>query len=114
MKLMLRRLIRTPSSEQYALFDLDRRDANHDPLSVGKVDLHYTSDGTFGTFLLWNEAIVDLPSDQVHALVETTVHELCDPVGIPAFHVIEYFSPDLRSRLLHCSEVENQVTIELA
>jgi hypothetical protein len=105
---MLRRLIRTPSSEQYALFDLDRTDANYDPLTIGKLDLHYTSTGTYGTFLLWREAIHGLPAEQVRVLVETAVQELCDPVGVPAFYAVEYFSPDLRSRLLHSNEAETQ------
>ena len=40
MNLKLRRLVRTPASEQYALFDLDKMDENYDPVSAGKIDLH--------------------------------------------------------------------------
>jgi hypothetical protein len=104
MNLKMRRLVRTPHSEQYALFDLDRTDANYDPLSIGKLDLHYTSDGVYGTFLLWQEAVNGLPANEVHSLVEATVQELCEPMGVPAFYAVEYFSPDLQSYALHSSE----------
>ncbi len=104
MNLKIRRLVRTPYSEQYALFDLDRTDANYDPLSIGKLDLHYTADGVYGTFLLWQETVAGLPANEVHSLVEATVQELCEPMGVPAFYAVEYFSPDLQSYALYSSE----------
>jgi hypothetical protein len=104
MNLKLRRLVRTLSSEQYALFDLDQTDANYDPLSIGKLDLHFTADGVYGTFLLWQNAIAGSPTERVRALVEATVQELCEPMGVPAFYAIEFFSPDLGSYELHTTE----------
>jgi hypothetical protein len=104
MNLKLRRLVRTPSSEQYALFDLDRTDDNYDPLSIGKLDVHYTTDGVYGTFLLWKGAIADLPTDQIQAVVEATLQEICEPMGLPAFYAVEYFCPDLASYALYSSE----------
>ena len=56
MNLKLKRLVRTSSSEQYALFDLDQVDAEDQlPLTIGKLDLHYTGEGVYGTILLWDE-----------------------------------------------------------
>jgi hypothetical protein len=106
MNLRLRRLVRTPYSEQYALFDLDRTNNDYDPLSIGKVDLHYTEDGVYGTFLLWRRATADLPSHQVEALVEATLQELCEPMGVPGFFAVECFSPDLESYKLLSNEAE--------
>ena len=103
MNLKMRRLVRTPSSEQYALFDLDRTDANYDPLSIGKLDIHYAAEGIYGTFLLWQENVGDLPAEQIHALVEATVQELCEPIGVPAFYAVEFFAPGLGSYKLHDS-----------
>ncbi len=114
MNLKLRRLVRTPFSEQYALFDLDRTDARYDPLSIGKLDLHYTNDGMYGTFLLWAETIADLPADQIRALVDATVHELCEPIGVPAFYAIEFFTPDLKSYVLHSNEGEDEDGVDQA
>jgi hypothetical protein len=108
MNLKLRRLVRTPSSEQYALFDPDRTDDNYDLVSMGKLDVHYASEGVYGTFLLWRQAITDLPPDQLRALVEATLQELCEPMGLPAFYAIEFFSPDLASYELHSNEEEGQ------
>ena len=106
MNLKLRRLVRTPSSEQYALFDPDRTDDNFDPLSIGKLDLHYTPDGIYGTFLLWKEVADELPPDQVRALVEATLQELSEPMGLPAFYAVEFFSPHLKSYVLYSNETE--------
>ncbi|MGC9335479.1 MAG: hypothetical protein ACP5JJ_15110 [Anaerolineae bacterium] len=104
MNLKLRRLVRTPSSEQYALFDLDRTNEDYDPLSLGKIDLHYTDEGIYGTFLLWQEAIGDLPSEQIQRLVETLLQEMCEPMGLPTFYAIEFFSPTQASYLLYSCE----------
>lgn len=104
MNLKLRRLVRTPSSEQYALFDADRTDDNFDPLSIGKLDLHYTSDGIYGTFLLWKQITDELPADQVYELVEATLQELSEPIGLPAFYAVEFFSSHLESYILHTNE----------
>ena len=108
MNLKLRRLVRTPSSEQYALFDPDRTDDNYDPMSIGKLDLHYTSDGIYGTFLLWKQALEGLPPGQVHALVEATLQELAEPMGLAAFFAVEYFSPELDSYELYSNETEDE------
>lgn len=106
MNLKLRRLVRTPSSEQYALFDADRTDDNYDPLSIGKLDLHYTSDGIYGTFLLWEQVADELPADQVQDLVGATLEELSEPMGLPAFYAVEFFSPKLESYVLHSNDGE--------
>ena len=108
MNLKMRRLVRTPSSEQYALFDLDRTDDNYDPVSIGKLDVHHTMDGVYGTFLIWQQAIADLPPDQIRALVEATLQELCEPMGLPSFYAVEFFSPDLASYELHSNEEEDE------
>lgn len=108
MNLKLRRLVRTPSSEQYALFDPDRTDDNYNPLSIGKLDLHYTPDGIYGTFLLWKQVADGLPPVQVQTLVEATLQELSEPMGLPAFYAVEFFSPDLESYILHSNETDEE------
>ena len=107
MNLKLRRLVRTSSSEQYALFAPDRTDDNYDPLSIGKLDLHYTSDGIYGTFLFWEQVADEFGSDQVRAVVEATLQELSEPMGLPAFYAVEFFSPHLKSYVLYSNETED-------
>ena len=114
MNLKLRRLVRTPSSEQYALFNPDRTDDNYDPLSIGKLDLHYTPDGIYGTFLFWEQVADELAADQVHALVEATLQELSEPMGLPAFYAVEFFSPNLKSYVLYNNETEQEDDEEAA
>jgi hypothetical protein len=110
MNIKIRRLVRTPSSEQYALFDPDRTDENYDPLSIGKLDLHYTADGIYGSFLLWKEILEGLPEAQIEAIVEATLEELTEPMGLPSFYAVEFFAPDLKSYHLHSNELEDEAT----
>ena len=106
MNLKLRRLVRTPSSEQYAIFDLDRTDEAYDPLSVGKIDLHYTSEGVYGTFLMWKSVVGDLPGDQIRLLVEVILQEVGEAMGLPSFYAVEFFTPDLEGYVLHTNQDE--------
>ena len=104
MNLKLRRLVRTPLSEQYALFDLDQTDDNYNPVSIGKIDLHYTPDAVYGTFLLWKNPAAELPVAQIHPLVRALLEELCEPAGLPAFYAVEFFAPDLETYALYSNE----------
>jgi hypothetical protein len=113
MNLKLRRLVRTPSSEQYALFAPDRTDDNYDPLSIGKLDLHYTSDGIYGTFLFWEQVADEFEPDQIRAVVEATLQELSEPMGLPAFYAVEFFSPHLKSYVLYSNETEDDEEVEV-
>jgi hypothetical protein len=114
MNIKMRRLVRTPSSEQYALFDPDRTDTNYDPLSIGKLDLHYTEDGIYGTFLLWQEIMQGLPHEQIQAMVEATLEELVEPMGLPSFYAVEFFGPDLSGYQLHSNDLEEEATQDTA
>lgn len=104
MNLKLRRLVRTPASEQYAIFDLDRTDDAYDPISVGKVDLHYTAEGVYGTFLMWKDVVGDLPGDQLRLLVEVILHEVGEAMGLPSFYAVEFFTPDREGYALHTNQ----------
>ncbi len=95
MNLKLRRLVRTHSSEQYALFDLDQTDGNRQPVTIGKLDLHYTGEGTYGTILLWDETSRRLKQDQRSFFVRALLDELVTPMGVPNEYVVEFFAPDL-------------------
>jgi hypothetical protein len=95
LNLKLKRLVRTHSSEQYALFDLDQIDANRQPLTIGKLDLHYTGEGTYGTILLWDDASRKLKPEQRRAFIRALLTELVLPMGVPNEYVVEFFAPDL-------------------
>ena len=95
MNLKAKRLVRTPNSEQYALFDLDRTDENLDPLSVGKLDLHYTPQGLYGTCLFWEEACRRYSWPDVLKLAEALLAEFHAPMGIPGEYAVELFLPTL-------------------
>lgn len=96
MNLKLKRLVRTASSEQYALFDLDQLDAeDHLPLTIGKLDLHYTAEGLYGTLLLWDDTTRRFKPVQRQEFIYALLDEISQPMGVPNEYVVEYFAPTL-------------------
>ena len=95
MNLKLKRLVRTHSSEQYALFDLDQRSADQQPMTIGKLDLHYTGEGVYGTILLWDDASRQITAAQRRTLIYALLDDITQPMGVPSEYVIEFFAPTL-------------------
>jgi hypothetical protein len=95
MNLKLKRLVRTNSSEQYALFDLDQVNGNDQPLTIGKLDLHYTGEGVYGTLLLWDPTTRQLRPAQRRDFVNAILDEITQPMGVPNEYVVEFFMPQL-------------------
>lgn len=95
MNLKLKRLVRTPSSEEYALFDLDQGTPDGAPMTIGKLDLHYTGEGVYGTILLWDDASRQLTPAQRSAFIHALLNEIVQPMGIPNEFVVEFFAPTL-------------------
>jgi hypothetical protein len=94
--LKLKRLVRTSSSEQYALFDLDQIDEEDQlPLTIGKLDLHYTGEGVYGTILIWDESTRQLKAAQRRAFIHALLEEISQPMGVPNEYVVEFFAPTL-------------------
>jgi hypothetical protein len=93
--LKLKRLVRTHSSEQYALFDLAQTDDDNEPLTIGKLDLHYTGEGTYGTILLWDMGSQQIDPERRRLFVRALLSELVLPMGLPNEFVIEFFAPTL-------------------
>jgi hypothetical protein len=95
--LKLKRLVRTQSSEEYALFDLDQATADGAPMTIGKLDLHYTGEGVYGTILLWDDASRQLKPSQRSAFIHALLEEITQPMGIPNEYVVEFFTPTLEN-----------------
>lgn len=110
MNLKLKRLVRTQSSEQYALFDLDQLDGDAQPATIGKLDLHYTGEGVYGTILLWDETTRQLKRTQRREFINALLHELTQPMGVPNEYVVEFFMPHLAEyELFHNVAVEGEL-----
>ncbi|GIV77184.1 MAG: hypothetical protein KatS3mg050_1578 [Litorilinea sp.] len=97
MNLKLKRLVRTVSSEQYALFDLDQLNEEDDqPMTIGKLDLHYTNEGVYGTLLLWDSASRQLRPAVRREFIHALLREITQPMGVPNEYVVEFFAPTLQ------------------
>ena len=113
MNLKLKRLVRTRSSEQYALFDLDQIGPDRQPLTIGKLDLHFTGEGMYGTILLWDETSRRLQPEARRTFVRALLNEISQPMGVPNEYVIEFFAPSLDSyELFHNVDVESEAEID--
>lgn len=96
MNLKLKRLVRTASSEQYALFDLDEVDDEDEmPVTIGKLDLHYTGEGVYGTLLLWDDTTRQLGVEGRKEFIYALLDEVSQPMGVPNEYVVEFFAPTL-------------------
>ncbi len=96
MNLKLKRLVRTPNSEQYALFDLDQIDEEDEmPATIGKLDLHYTAEGVYGTLLMWDESTRTLGVERRKEFIYALLDEVTQPMGVPNEYVVEFFAPTL-------------------
>ena len=96
MNLKLKRLVRTPNSEQYALFDLDQLDDEDGmPSTIGKLDLHYTAEGVYGTLLLWDDTTRQLGAERREEFIYALLDEVSQPMGVPNEYVVEFFAPTL-------------------
>jgi hypothetical protein len=95
MRLRVTRRIRTSNSEQWTLFDADRRDVQGDMENIGKMDLHYDDELVYCTLLLWKEFIANLGEETVQAIVDDLMDEATAPIGVPALYSLDFFTPSL-------------------
>ena len=107
--------MRTVSSEQYALYDLSQLDAEQQPTTIGKLDLHYTAEGLYGTLLLWGEELQELRSSQRRTFIRALLDEVSQPMGVPNEYVVEFFAPTLDAyEVFHNVDVDELDSSETA
>lgn len=119
MKLQLKRIVRTLQSEEYALFDLDRLDEEDLPASLGKLDLHYTIDGTYGTLLLWRAPFAHYSDEELRLFVQEVMDEFNTPMGMPGDFLVECVRADeqdykVYSNMLEAKEEREENSAELS
>jgi hypothetical protein len=60
----------------------------------GKLDLHYTAEGLYGTLLLWGEELQQLRASQRRAFVRALLDEVSQPWVCPT-NMLWNFAPTL-------------------
>ena len=100
MNLKLTRSTRTPYSEEISIYDMETRDENDEPVSIGKIDVHYLDDQVVGTLLIWQEfatgyrqAHTPGSPESLDSLIDEILAEVSDPVGVSATYAVEVFYP---------------------
>jgi hypothetical protein len=105
MNIKLKRVVRTPHSEEIAIFDTDTRDENEAAVNIGKLEVHYLEDQVVGTLLLWQEFTrgfsathpsgSDLTMDDV---IDRILSEVTEPLGVAGEYGIEIYYPSVNSQ----------------
>jgi hypothetical protein len=100
MNLKLKRTTRTPYSEEISIYDMETLDANDEPVSIGKIDLHYVEDQVVGTLLIWQEFATGYrqahgsgSQETLDDLIGAVLAELTEPVGVSATYAVEVYYP---------------------
>ncbi|MGI8589111.1 MAG: hypothetical protein ACR2M0_15715 [Chloroflexia bacterium] len=100
MNLKLRRSARTPHSEEIEIYDMDVRDENSEPASIGKLDVHFTDEQFIGTMLIWAEYAAGFAAAKgaqlsMTDLIDEILDEISETLGVPAEYGIEVYYPRL-------------------
>jgi len=100
MNIKLKRTTRTPYSEEISIYDIDTRDLNDQPVSIGKIDVHYVDDQVVATLLLWEEFAAGFRQSGVSEtgmtldeVIDEILTEVSDPVGVSATYAVEVYYP---------------------
>jgi hypothetical protein len=102
MNIKLQRVVRTASSEEIVIRDLDQLDRDQSPRTIGKVDIHYTEEGVYGTLLLWPEIVDSVSKADLDSLIaDSIIEELTSPIGVAETFNIEFYSPDMKRYKLY-------------
>jgi hypothetical protein len=98
----LKRTVRTPNSEELAVFDADTRDEHGSAVNIGKIDLHFADDQVVGTLLLWQEYVTGYnrthgpgSEENLDMLIDAILAEATEPVGVPGEYGIEVYYPSV-------------------
>ena len=65
------------------------------PSTIGKLDLHYTAEGVYGTLLLWDDTTRQLGAERREEFIYALLDEVSQPMGVPNEYVVEFFAPTL-------------------
>lgn len=109
MNIRLQRVVRTALSEEIVIRDLDQADKEGEARTIGKLDVHYTDEGVYGTLLLWPEVLEGLSGPELETLVQgTIIEEVTSAIGVAESHNIELYSPDMKRYKLYSNLPEDE------
>jgi len=104
MRLRITRRIRTATSEQWTLYDTERRDAQGQMENIGKLDLHYDEEMVYATLLLWNEFVTTVGEETTKAIVDDLMEEATSPIGVSALYSLDFFTPSLQDYTFYSND----------
>src|SRR5881296_1608688 len=104
MNLNLKRVTRTPHSEEISIFDADTRDEHDQAVNIGKLEVHYLDDQIVGTLLIWQEYATGFnrthapgSDETMDTLIDEILSEISEPLGVPVEYGIEVYYPSVQN-----------------
>ncbi len=102
MTIRLQRVVRTAASEEIVIRDTDQVDKDGTPRTIGKLDVHYTEEGVYGTLLLWPEFMETKAKADLDGFIQDSIiDELTAPIGVAETYNIELYGPDMKRYKLY-------------
>ena len=102
MSIKLQRVVRTATSEEIVIRDTDQTDKDGTARTIGKLDVHYSEEGVYGTLLLWPEFMDGKSKVDLDAFIqEAVIDELTAPIGVTETYNIELYSADMKRYKLY-------------
>jgi len=100
MNIKLKRVVRTPHSEEIDIFEGDIRDEHNEVVNIGKLEVHYLDDQVVGTLLIWQEFAEGLNRSQgshviLDDVIDAILTEVTEPVGVSSEYGIEIYFPSV-------------------
>jgi hypothetical protein len=102
MTIKLQRVVRTAASEEIVIRDTDQVDKDGTAHTIGKLDVHYSDEGVYGTLLLWPEFFHAKSKADLDAFIqEVIIDDLTAPIGVAETYNIELYSADMKRYKLY-------------
>jgi hypothetical protein len=104
MNLKLKRVTRTPHSEEISIFDADTRDEHDEAVNIGKLEVHYLDDQIVGTLMIWQEYATGFnrthgpgSDETMETLIDDILTEVTEPIGVASEYGIEVYFPSAQN-----------------
>jgi hypothetical protein len=113
MFIRLKRISRTPYSEEITILLSDEGRFGDEQMDIGKLNVHYMADQIVGTLLIWEEhaaAFAKSPGSTLDDVIHEILTEISEPIGVPSEYGIEIYYPPLAKQDFASNYVDDEDT----
>lgn len=111
MSIRLKRISRTPYSEEITILLSDESRFGDEQMDIGKLNVHYMPDQIVGTLLIWEEhasAFSKSSDGKLDDIIHEILTEISEPIGVPSEYGIEIYYPPLAKQDFASNYVDDE------